>query len=171
MHLFGWRRNGFFAGLLTACVIVLAQAPAHAATAKILDRTAAGKIMPATVFFRGQTAPTQARNSGGVHFANGKYMLAALVDTSGYSTEVKQKYQGYLLTEVTLDFGGHHLAPGAYGFGFIGHHRFVVLNIGGEQIMETSWHAFVGNRPVPLEVLPAKDGYQLCSGRDCVDFH
>lgn len=170
MHFLRQRRSGMFAALMAACVIMLAQAPAHAATAKILDRAAASKIMPATVFFRGQTAPTQGRNSGGVHFANGKYMLAALVDTSGYSTEVKQKYQGYLLTEVPLDFGGHHLAPGAYGFGFIGNHRFVVLNIGGEQIMETSWHPFVGNRPVPLEVLSAKDGYQLCSGRDCVDF-
>jgi hypothetical protein len=171
MHLLSRRRSGLFLGLLTAGMLLVAQLPAHAATAKILDRTAASKIMPATVFFRGQTAPTQGRNSCGVHFANGKFMLAALVDTSGYSTEVKQKYQGYLLTEVPLDFGGHRLGPGAYGFGFIGHKRFVVLNIGGEQIMEASWHAFVGDRPVPLEILPAKGGYQLCSGRECVDFH
>ena len=160
MRVFGRRRSGFLVGAFAACMLVLAQAPAHAATAKILNRTAAKKIMPATVFFRGQTAPTQGRNSCGVHFANGKYMLAALVDTSGYSTEVKQKYQGYLLTEV----------PGAYGFGFVGKHRFLVLNLGGEQILETSWHDFVGKHPVPLEVLPAKDGYQLCSGRECVDF-
>ena len=170
MHLFGRHWRGALAAMAAACVLLVAQVPAQAATAKILDRTAASKIMPATVFFRGQTASTQGRNSCGVHFANGKYMLAALVNTSGYSTEVKQRYQGYLLTEVPLDFGGHHLAPGAYGFGFIGHHRFVVLNIGGEQIMEATWHPFVGNRPVPLEMLPARDGYQLCSGRDCVDF-
>lgn len=170
MQWFSGRRNGFLVGLLAACMLLIAQVPAHAATAKILDRDAASKIMPATVFFRGQTAPTQGRNSCGVHFTNGKFMLAALVDTSGYSTGIQQKYQGYLLTEVPLDFGGHHLAPGAYGFGFIAHHRFVVLNIGGEQIMEATWHPFVGDRPVPLEVLPAKDGYQLCSGRECVDF-
>lgn len=170
MSLCGRRRSGIFVGLLTVCVLLVAQAAAHAATAKILDRTAASKIMPATVFFRGQTAPTQGRNSGGVRFANGRYMLAALVDTSGYATEVKQKYQGYLLTEVPLDFGGHHLGPGAYGFGFLGKNRFVVLNIGGEQVMESSWHAFVGEHPVPLEVVPAKGGYQLCSGRECVDF-
>lgn len=170
MHLFGRKRSGLFVGLLTVCVLMAALTPAHAATANILDRAAAAKIMPATVFFRGQTAPTQGRNSCGVHFANGKYMLAALVDTSGYATEVKQKYQGYLLTEVPLDLGGHHLGPGAYGFGFLGKKRFVVLNIGGEQVMESSWHAFVGKHPVPLEVLPAKGGYQLCSGRECVDF-
>lgn len=170
MRFFGRRRSGFLVGAFAACMLMLAQAPAHAATAKILNRTAAKKIMPKTVFFRGQTAPTQGRNSCGVHFSNGKYMLAALVDTSGYSTEVKQKYQGYLLTEVPLEIGGHRLEPGAYGFGFIGKHQFVVLNIGGEEIMEAKWHPFVGDRPVPLEVLPAKEGYQLCSGRECVDF-
>lgn len=167
-----WRRGkGWMAGLLAACALLVAYVPAQAATAKILDRTAAGKIMPATVFFRGQTATTQERNSCGVHFANGKFMLAALVDTSGYATEVAQKYQGYLLTEVPLDFGGHRLVPGAYGFGFLGGHRFVLLNIGGTQIMQANWHPFVGDRPVPLQVLPAKGGYQLCSGRECVDFH
>lgn len=170
MRIFGLRRNGFLAGAIAACMMMLVQVPAHAATAKVLNRNAAKKIMPATVFFRGQTAPTQGRNSCGVHFANGKYMLAALVDTSGYSTEVKQRYQGYLLTEVPLEIGGHRLAPGAYGFGFVGKDRFLVLNIGGEQIMEAKWHAFVGKHPVPLEVLSAKDGYQLCSGRECVDF-
>jgi hypothetical protein len=171
MHLFGLARKGLVAGVMAGCFLLMAQAPAHAATAKILDRTAASKIMPATVFFRGQTATTQERNSCGVHFANGKFMLAALVDTSGYATELAQKYQGYLLTEVPLDFGGHRLEPGAYGFGFIRGNRFVVLNLGGEEIMHTSWHPFVGDRPVPLEVLPAKGGYQLCSGRECVDFH
>ncbi len=137
----------------------------------VLDRAQASKIMPATVFFRGQTAPTQERNSGGVHFADGRYVLAALVDTSGYATEVRQSYQGYLLTEVKLDFGGHTLVPGAYGFGFLGNHQFVVLNLAGQQLLETSSQEFAGRRPVPLEVLPAAHGYELCSGRDCVDFH
>ena len=170
MQLFRRQRYGWLCGLLAACVLMMSQVPAHAATAKILNRTMASKVMPKTVFFRGQTAPTQERNSCGVHFANGKYMLAALVDTSGYATEIKHKCQGYLLTEVPLDIDGHHLGPGAYGFGFMRKHRFVVLNLGGEQVMEASWHAFVGRRPVPLEVIPGKDGYQLCSGRECVSF-
>ncbi len=164
------RRNGVLLGVLAAGLLLAAQLPAQAATATVLHRKAASKIMPKSVFFRGQSAPTQGRNSCGVHFANGKYMLAALVDTSGYATEVKQKYQGYLLTEVPLEIEGHRLRPGAYGFGFIGKHRFVVLYIGGEQIMEASWHAFTGPRPVPLRVLKVEKGYELCSGRECVDF-
>src|SRR3981081_415159 len=62
------------------------------------------KLLPETVFFRGQVAPTQLRNSGGVRFADDLYMLVALVDNSGYSTSVREKYQAYLLTEAPLDF-------------------------------------------------------------------
>src|SRR5713226_4371340 len=55
------------------------------------------KIFPERVFFRGQSAPVQFRNSGGVHFADDFYVLAGLVDSSGYSTAIKEKYQAYLL--------------------------------------------------------------------------
>ena len=91
------------------------------------------KVLPATVFFRGLSAPVQARNSGGVLFASGgdnRMMLVSLVDTSGYSTSVQEKYQAYLLTEVPLDIGGQRLAPGAYGFGFIAGDTFIVQDIG-----------------------------------------
>ena len=63
-------------------------------------------LVPATVFFRGQVASVQARNAGGVKLADGMFVLCALVDTSGYSTAVQQKYQGYFITEVALDING-----------------------------------------------------------------
>jgi len=77
------------------------------------------KIFPERVFFRGQSASVQFRNSGGVHFADDFYVLAGLVDSSGYSTAIKEKYQAYLLNEVTLEIAGQTLKPGAYGFGFL----------------------------------------------------
>ena len=64
------------------------------------------KIFPEHVFFRGQAAPAQLRNTGGVHFADDFYVLAGLVDSSGYSTAIREKYQAYLLNEVTLEIGG-----------------------------------------------------------------
>ena len=42
------------------------------------------KLLPETVFFRGQTAPVQLRNSAGVRFSDALYTLAAIVDSSGY---------------------------------------------------------------------------------------
>jgi len=37
------------------------------------------KLLPSTLFYGGQTATTQLRNSGGIRFSDGKLVLAALV--------------------------------------------------------------------------------------------
>ena len=41
------------------------------------------KTFPEQVFYRGQVASVQMRNTGGVHFADDLYVLAGLVDVSG----------------------------------------------------------------------------------------
>jgi hypothetical protein len=76
------------------------------------------KLLPEKVFFRGQIAPVQARNTGGVRFADGFLVFAGLVDSSGYSTGIREKYQAYLINEVPIEIGGQTLKPGAYGIGF-----------------------------------------------------
>ena len=131
------------------------------------------KIFPEHVFFRGQVAPTQLRNTGGVHFADDLYVLAGLVDSSGYSTAIKEKYQGYLLNEVTLDIGGKALKPGAYGFGFVSG-KFMVMDLGGNDILEgTAQHDAEMKRPMPLQVTASTNAgtYRLYVGRDFIEFH
>jgi len=133
-------------------------------------------VLPEKVFFRGQSATTQLRNSGGVRFSDGAMMLAALVDNSGYSSGVQQKYQAYLMTEATLDFGGHQLAPGAYGVGIVktgGDLNFVVMNLAAQDLFQTA----AGNdeklhRPTPLQVMAGSGAgmYRLYLGRDYVEF-
>jgi hypothetical protein len=108
-----------------------------------------------------------------VHFADGAYTLAVLVDTSGYSTAIQQKYQGYLLTETALEFGAQRLVPGAYGFGFIGS-RFLITDIGAHDVLAAeAKHDAQMSRPMPLQIVQSSSsrGFQLCSGRDCVTFH
>jgi hypothetical protein len=132
------------------------------------------KLIPETVFFRGQTAATQLRNSGGVHFSDGMYVLAALVDSSGYSTAIKEKYQGYLLTEVALEFGGQKLQPGAYGFGFVNGGKFVAMDLGAHDLFQiASQRDAELKRPVPLHFArgSAEGTYRLYAGRDFVEFH
>ena len=101
--------------------------------------------MPATVFFRGQAANVQARNSGGVKLPDGMFVLCALVDTSGYSSAVQQKYQAYFITEVTLDIQGQTLKPGAYGVGFTEGNRFTVMDLGAHDVFYHHQHARCGN--------------------------
>ena len=88
------------------------------------------KAVPSEYFFRGQKAPVQLRNAVGFQGAEGKMMLAALVDASGYSTAIQQKYQGMLITEVKLNIGGSTLPPGQYGFGFTSDGKFMVMDVG-----------------------------------------
>jgi hypothetical protein len=54
------------------------------------------------------------------------------VDTSGYSTDVAAKYQGFLITEIKLNIEGSELPPGEYGFGFSKEGQFTVMDVRGE---------------------------------------
>ena len=128
------------------------------------------KIFPDQVFFRGQVASVQMRNTGGVRFADEMFVLAALVDNSGYSSDIRQKYQAYFISEVALDLGGKKLAPGAYGVGFV-QGKFIVLDLGAHDLLQTdsSRDAEI-KRPMPLQVLGSSGKYRLYAGRDYVEF-
>jgi hypothetical protein len=132
----------------------------------------ASNLFPDRVFYRGKTASAQLRNTGGVHFADGFYFLAGLVDTSGYSTAVVEKYQAYLLTEVPLEFDGRQLRAGAYGAGFVGG-NFLVTDLGAHDVFQVpAKHDTEIKRPVPLQVIagPVDGAYRLYRGRDFVEF-
>ena len=130
-------------------------------------------IFPEYVFFRGKIAPVQLRNSGGVHFADDLYVLAGLVDSTGYSTAIKEKYQAYLLNEVTLEIGGQTLKPGSYGIGFLTGGKFVAMDLGANDVLQVaSQHDAEMKRPVPLQVVASATAgtYRLYAGRDYVEF-
>jgi len=140
---------------------------------KTLNATEAAAILPATVYFRGQSASIQARNSGGVRFSKDALFLVTLVDTSGYSSSVQEKYQAYLITESAIEIGGHHLPPGAYGCGFIANDQFIVMDIGGHDLFTAkSTRDAELHRPTPLQILaaPTPHTYRLYAGRNFVEF-
>jgi hypothetical protein len=140
---------------------------------KVLPPIEAAKFLPNEVFFRGQSAPIQARNSSGVQFGKDSLLLVALVDTAGYSSALQEKYQAYLITETPIDIEGHRLAAGAYGCGFLAADAFVVMDIGGRDLFSvTSARDADLRRPTPLQIFPATDGlgYRLYFGRNYVKF-
>jgi hypothetical protein len=127
---------------------------AQAAAGMVLKPADLEKLFPAKVYYNGQTAPVEMRN------------------TSGYSTGVASKYQGYLITEVPLKIGGKRLPAGAYGFGFLDGGKFLVTDLGGGDVLtaQTATDAAL-SRPRPLEVtVDPAGGYRLYSGRTCVHF-
>jgi len=130
------------------------------------------KLLPASVYYKAQTAPTQLRNSGGVKFSDGYYMLATLVDTSGYSSDVASKYQAYFIAEVPLKIGGKSLPAGVYGVGFMPGDRFVVTDVGAHDVLTTSSATDQEiKRPVPLQVMANPGGgFRFYEGRKYVKF-
>jgi len=167
------RRIKLLSSAFLAGVVLLAGAPLRGqspAADAILSAPEAAKVLPGSVFFRGQSAPVQARNAGGVKFSDGMFTLAALVDNSGYSTAVQQKYQAYFITEVPIEINGHALEPGAYGVGFV-QGRFGVLDIGNRDLfaVDATRDADL-KRPTPLQVIadPAPGHFRLYEGREYV---
>jgi hypothetical protein len=125
------------------------------------------KLLPAAVYYKGQSAPTQLRNSGGVKFSDGYFVLATLVDNSGYASDVAAKYQAYFVAEVPLKIGGQNLPAGVYGVGFIAGDKFVVTDVGGHDILTASSATDQAmKRPMPMQVMadPA-GGFRLYAGR------
>lgn len=151
-----------------------AASPATVSFPHMLRSAEAGPVMPATVFFRGLSAPIQARNSAGVEVAEGRFVLAALVDTAGYSTGVQERYQAYLITEYPIMIDGHKLPPGAYGCGFIAGDKFLLQDLGGHELFTAHTQKDAGmKRPTPLQwmAVPGKAGtYRWYSGRTAVEF-
>jgi hypothetical protein len=130
-------------------------------------------LYPERVFFRGKTAPTQHRNTAGVHFADDMYVLAGLVDSSGYATSVKEKYQAYLITEVPLEIAGQRVNSGAYGFGFLQDGKFVLMDLGNHDLFRADAHHDNDMKhPVPFQIVagPSEGSYLIYSGRNSIEF-
>jgi hypothetical protein len=158
-----------FAVWCSLILVLLASAGAQQVAKHVLSADELKKAVPEEYFYRGQKAPVQLRNSVGFQLADGKMMLAALVDASGYSTAVQQKYQGMLATEVKLNIGGSSLAPGQYGFGFTSDGKFVVMNVANDDVLSASWRNDAElKRPVPLKLVEDGEGYKLYGGRKWV---
>ena len=134
-----------------------------------IGREKAASLVPATVFFAGRVAAVQARNTAGVKMGKG-VVLVGLVDTSGYSSGVQEKYQAYLLLDAPAIIGGKRVSPGAYGCGMVGQ-QFLLLDLGANLITSLpAQHNEKLARPMPLQVIADSSPmmYQLYFGRTSV---
>lgn len=160
----------FHPSLFLVALVALPFAALAQNSGTILHAPEAAKLLPDSVYYAGKSANTQARNSAGIRYGDSHYVLAVLVDTSGYSTSIQEKYQGYLLSEVSVDIDGKPLSPGAYGIGFVGDH-FIVTDIGSHDVLQAAAHRDDQmQHPMPLQIVAGKASghYRLCLGRSCV---
>ena len=156
--------------LLAFVVAVALLIPISAAAQKneLLGSDALGKILPASVFVDGENVPTQKRNAAALKFADGKYLIASLVDTSGYSSQYQEKYIGTLITQVPVMLESLELKPGQYGFGRAKAgegETFAIYDVGGNKVGEVSATRDEKIKPVrPLQLTAEGEGARLVLG-------
>ena len=136
---------------------------------QILTESAAAKIVPSSFYFAGQSAPTQMRNSAVAVLGKDRHIIAGLVDTSGYSTEISGKYEGFLITDSPVNLGDRTLGTGAYGFGFSPNGKLNVFDLSSKEIMSVATKSDAEmKRPRPLMMSVAANGVRFYKGKNYV---
>jgi len=127
------------------------------------------RVVPPGFYFQGLSAPTQMRNSAAARFGSKRYVIAGLVDTSGYAADVRAKYEGFFITDSPISINGTSLGTGAYGFGFSDKGKMQILDLAGNQVISVSTTKdAVLKRPRPLMMMKSADGVRFYNGKDYV---
>lgn len=152
-------------GIVLSIVLLLAFSAAQNPSSKgiiLVSDQRLKQLLPATVFIDGENVPTQERNAALVQLADGKVLLASLIDTAGYSSAYQEKYAGVLLSQTGFTIGSKSFSAGAYAIGQKKNGDAVtvyVYNLGGEQLAELPTQKQENLRPLkPLQVVAAGDG-------------
>ena len=162
-----WRQHVFMGltVLFVVCSVPLLVAAQDSVT--VLAGAELSRVVPPGFYFQGLSAPTQMRNAAAARFGDKRYVIAGLVDTSGYAADVRAKYEGFLITDSEIKINGRELKAGAYGFGFSNEGKLNVLDLAGNQILSvavTKDEAL--KRPRPLMMAKADNGIRLYAGKD-----
>ena len=127
------------------------------------------QVVPPGFYFQGRSAPVQTRNAAAARFGSNRYVIGGLVDTAGYAADVREKYQGFLITDSPITIGGSELGIGAYGFGFTNDGKFLIMDLSGREVLSvTAAKDEKLARPRPLLMKKSADGIQLYGGRNYV---
>ncbi len=162
-----WKKS-----LLTAsAVLLISYSTALRVTAQeqpvVLTGAELTRVVPPGFYFQGLTAPTQMRNSAAARFGTKRYVIAGLVDTSGYAADVRARYEGFLITDSAITINGSDLGVGAYGFGFSNDGKLNILDLAGNEILSVSTTKDNEmKRPRPLMMTRPGKGIRLYSGKD-----
>ena len=159
-----WRQYSI-AVLFVVCSLPLMGSAQDSVT--ILSGPELTKVVPPGFYFQAQTAPTQMRNAAAARFGSKRYVIAGLVDTSGYAADVRAKYEGFFITDSPITINGSDLGVGAYGFGFSNDGKLNILNLAGNEILSVSTAKDTDlKRPRPLVMTMSAGVVRIYRGKD-----
>ena len=156
---------------LVLFIIFASLAPhwAIAQEASVLGGNDLNRVVPTGFYFEGRSGQTQMRNAAAVRFGEKRHVIAAMVDTTGYASDVQAKYEGFFITDSKIAVGGTEVASGAYGFGFSKEGKLNLYDLSGS--LSKSVAAAKDNElrnPRPLMMVKGTDGVRLYHGRHFV---
>jgi hypothetical protein len=170
----------FLTPLATAAILLgltagsaVAQHPFELVTGKAFD-----SALPKDFYLEGNAIPTAKRNAVMVHTPSGARVLFSLLDTTGYASNIIEKYVGMIITEGDLSICGQKVTVGSYGFGWAEAPRgvdqpgkFSLYDQAGGKVAECATPRDAALKvPRPLQVLVKADGTaSLYHGRNSVE--
>jgi len=164
-------------GLVIVALAILASAPrnvcAQGAFTQLTGKAFESAI-PNDFYLEGNRIPVEKRNAVLLKTPGGARLVLGLIDTSGYSSQIKQKYTGMAITEGAVSVCGVSLKVGSYGFGLEKpattggeEAKFHLYNQAGESVGECAAKKDGAlKQPKPLNVVLSKEaGARLYLGR------
>lgn len=136
----------------------------------ILSPGEASTLLPWRIFFNGQRLSAEPRNSSGIRFSDGMYVLAVPIDLSPHAS-TRETFAACLISEVSIYIHGEKLGPGVYGLRIDDHHRFIIMDIAARSILTADSVRDTNlSRPRPLQILASLSAgqYRLYLGREYV---
>ncbi len=150
-------------------VLVLCSSALSQGKPEVLSDNDAKVVIPTSFYFAGQSAPTQTRNAVVAKFGKNRFVIAGLVDTSGYSTEISGKYEGFFITDSPVRVGAKMLGTGAYGFGFSQNGKLNIFDISAKEILSVNTQTDADmKRPRPLQMTATGNSIRLYKGKNYV---
>jgi hypothetical protein len=136
---------------------------------EVLTGAALNKVVPKSFYFAGQSAETQMRNTAAARIGENRHIIAGMVDTSGYSTEISGKYEGFFITDSPVQFGDKQLESGAYGFGFAADGSVKIFDLSSREILSAATRTDAEmKRPRPLQMMKDENGIRFYKGKNYV---
>ena len=165
------RRNLFFVVLssILACAFAVSANAQETKDYEVLTSAALTKVVPKSFYFAGQSAETQVRNTAAAKIGRDRFIIAGLVDTSGYSTEISGKYEGFFITDSPVKIGDKTLDTGAYGFGFAANGQIKIFDLSSKEILSVATETDAAmKRPRPLQMTAEAKGIRFYKGKNYV---
>ncbi len=165
-----------FGGLVIVALAILISAPRSACAQGSftqLTGKAFESAIPNDFYLEGNRIPVEHRNAVLLKTPGGARLVLALIDTTGYSSQIKQKYLGMVITEGAVSVCSVPLNVGSYGFGLepaatsSEDAKFHLYNQAGETVGDCAAKKDSAvKQPKPLNAVLSKEaGARLYLGR------